>query len=211
MHDGVDRPVVSPYRPALQLVQAPAPPTLNLPVPQMAAVPLVDPGTQAYPAVQCSCRCTRPTADPQSRRTGPHYKACTRQHHRHCTDRRHTSQPLRWSTPVHTRTPRCSSRCSSRSSCPTERHTNLHCTVCTHQRHPNCTDPTDMPAPWRLLTLASKQTPLHMVHCTTTTPGRWSPHRSLPDMVLCMLQWTKLSWRHTIPRCNLCTSMTCSH
>ena len=52
MHDGVDRPVVSPYRPALQLVQAPAPPTLNLPVPQMAAVPLVDPGTQAYPAVQ---------------------------------------------------------------------------------------------------------------------------------------------------------------
>ncbi len=52
VHNGTDRPVVSPYRPALQLVQTPAPPTLNLPVPQMAALPLVDPGTQAYPALQ---------------------------------------------------------------------------------------------------------------------------------------------------------------
>ena len=51
MHAAVVKPVVAPYRPALQLVHTPAPPTLNLPVPQMAAVPFVDPGTQKYPAV----------------------------------------------------------------------------------------------------------------------------------------------------------------
>jgi hypothetical protein len=66
VHDGVDRPIALPYVPALQLVQTPAPPTLNLPVPQMAAVPLVDPGTQKYPAVQLPVHAAdgRPTVAP---------------------------------------------------------------------------------------------------------------------------------------------------
>jgi heat shock protein HspQ len=45
-------PVVLPYRPAPQSVQAPAPPTLNLPAAHTAAVALVDPATHAYPAEQ---------------------------------------------------------------------------------------------------------------------------------------------------------------
>ena len=52
MHAADVRPVVSPYRPALQLVQTPAPPTLNLPSGHIAAVALVDPATHAYPAAQ---------------------------------------------------------------------------------------------------------------------------------------------------------------
>jgi hypothetical protein len=43
---------VSPYRPALQLVHTPAPPTLNLPSGHISADALADPGTQKYPAVQ---------------------------------------------------------------------------------------------------------------------------------------------------------------
>ena len=45
-------PVVLPYRPAPQSVQAPAPPTLNLPAAHTAAVALVDPATHACPAEQ---------------------------------------------------------------------------------------------------------------------------------------------------------------
>ncbi len=48
----VGSPRVSPYKPALQLLQVPAPRTLNFPTTQMAAVGLVDPATHAYPAVQ---------------------------------------------------------------------------------------------------------------------------------------------------------------
>ena len=46
------RPDVSPYRPAAQSVQAPAPLKLYFPGLQMAAVVLVDPATQANPALQ---------------------------------------------------------------------------------------------------------------------------------------------------------------
>ncbi len=45
-------PVIDPNRPALQLVHAPEPLTLNLPTGQMDAVALVDPTGQAYPALQ---------------------------------------------------------------------------------------------------------------------------------------------------------------
>ena len=52
MHAGVPSIAVAPYRPAAQSTHAPAPLSLNLPAGQGAAVGLVDPGTQAYPAVQ---------------------------------------------------------------------------------------------------------------------------------------------------------------
>jgi hypothetical protein len=51
LHAGLDRPLAAPYRPGLQLLQVPTPPTLYWPGPQMVAVALVDPGAQAYPAL----------------------------------------------------------------------------------------------------------------------------------------------------------------
>jgi hypothetical protein len=48
----VDKPSVSPYSPALQLLHTPAPLKLYLPDPHTAAVGVVDPETHAYPAVQ---------------------------------------------------------------------------------------------------------------------------------------------------------------
>ena len=52
MHAAVGRPLVSPYRPALQLLQAPAPVKLYCPTGQAAGVEEVDPATHTYPAVQ---------------------------------------------------------------------------------------------------------------------------------------------------------------
>ena len=51
MHAALDKPAVLPYRPALQLLQAPAPLKLYWPALHTEAVELVDPATHAYPAV----------------------------------------------------------------------------------------------------------------------------------------------------------------
>ena len=52
MQLAVARPCVDPYSPAAQAVHMPTPPTEYVPSPQMAAVALVDPATQKYPAAQ---------------------------------------------------------------------------------------------------------------------------------------------------------------
>ncbi len=44
-------PVVDPYSPAGQLLHAPAPPVLYCPATHTAAVAVVDPATQKYPAL----------------------------------------------------------------------------------------------------------------------------------------------------------------
>lgn len=49
LHPAVVSPALLPYRPAGQGVQAPAPPTLNVPGAHMDAVALVDPAGHAYP------------------------------------------------------------------------------------------------------------------------------------------------------------------
>ena len=51
MHAAVNKPDVLPYRPALQLLQVPAPPKLYFPCPHIVAVAVIDPATHAYPAV----------------------------------------------------------------------------------------------------------------------------------------------------------------
>ena len=51
MHADDDIPAVSPYVPALQLLQVPAPLKLYWPALHTEAVELVDPAAQAYPAV----------------------------------------------------------------------------------------------------------------------------------------------------------------
>ncbi len=45
-------PVDAPYNPAAQLVQAPDPAVLYVPTGQIAAVAVLDPATQLYPALQ---------------------------------------------------------------------------------------------------------------------------------------------------------------
>jgi hypothetical protein len=50
-HVALDNPVVEPYSPAAQLVHDPAPAKLYVPSEHMAAVELVDPAAQLYPAV----------------------------------------------------------------------------------------------------------------------------------------------------------------
>ncbi len=52
MQLAVVRPCVDPYRPAAQFVHTPAPLNEYFPTPQIAAVALVDPATQKYPAAQ---------------------------------------------------------------------------------------------------------------------------------------------------------------
>ena len=50
MHAVVLKPVELPYRPALQLVQAPTPPRLYFPATHTAAVAFTEPAAQKYPA-----------------------------------------------------------------------------------------------------------------------------------------------------------------
>ncbi len=66
VHAAVDRAGVAPYRPAAQLLQMPAPSRLYCPAGQMAAVALVDPATQKYPAAQLPLQLTdgRPAVAP---------------------------------------------------------------------------------------------------------------------------------------------------
>ena len=52
MQPGLDSPTVAPYVPAGHALHDPAPPTLYWPAAHIAAVPLVDPATQANPALQ---------------------------------------------------------------------------------------------------------------------------------------------------------------
>ena len=61
-----DSPSVSPYKPALQLVQTPTAPRLYLPREQITAVELVEPGGHANPALHVAVHeeVVRPASEP---------------------------------------------------------------------------------------------------------------------------------------------------
>ena len=62
MQLAVVRPCVDPYSPAAQSVHMPTPPNEYFPTPQIAAVALVDPATQKYPAAQGPLQLDTPIA-----------------------------------------------------------------------------------------------------------------------------------------------------
>jgi hypothetical protein len=66
LQPALDRPAVAPYVPAGHALHTPAPPTLYRPAAHIAAVALVDPATQAYPALQLPLHSTdvRPSVAP---------------------------------------------------------------------------------------------------------------------------------------------------
>jgi hypothetical protein len=124
------------------------------------------------------------------------------QHHRHCTGRRHTSQPSRWSTPVHKHTPRYSSRCTPHSTDRSQPRTSLQdtdhcmlpmsarqwrrtdprCSSCTRPTRSHCTCPRDMATPWRTSTPPHRSTPRCSCRCSPRsscpTHRRTDPHCS---------------------------------
>ena len=66
MHAADDIAAVAPYDPTLQFVHVPAAARLYVPTGHIAAVALVDPATQKYPAVQTPVQVdtVRPVEDP---------------------------------------------------------------------------------------------------------------------------------------------------
>jgi hypothetical protein len=72
---------VAPYLPATQGVQVPAPVRLYCPAAQVAAVAVIDPATQAYPAVQAPVHVdtVRPVVEPYLPAShGPEHTAVVR-------------------------------------------------------------------------------------------------------------------------------------